>query len=329
MILIQLNLPPPKSLFRKHLCRFWGHTNAYNGIRHCIILQNVRHFWYPQTVFCCRPGPQRRTLQGTPRTAQQRFEVGEWDSLKDLGNSMKFDFVHMNWQKLRDKLICEDSLGKSLRKRMRVGIMYLAPWKHRKRRKHIKLQERSSQSRVSEQRWPEGSEVIECRGCSSLTWCEFMCIIPRTVVHPISNTNHLETTFQKKHLSPTKTQNPFATKIQSILPESFRVLFPGKSCHFVTGACHSWPWRPPGCEGARSCCAWAWRPWGATNVDMLTCLTLTQRKWFVFLYCRSVDVDAILMGGTVVLALKGCNYRGEALLNMAFVEVFLFFGNLK
>ena len=42
-----------------------------------------------------------------------------------------------------------------------------------------------------------------------------------------------------------------------------------------------------------------------------------------------MNLGAILMGGTVVLVLKGCNYRGETLLNMAFVEVFLFFGNLK
>lgn len=149
------------------------------------------------------------------------------------------------------------------------------------------------------------------------------CSSPNLKYQPLGNN------FPKQTFVPHKISKPVCNKNSVHPSESFRVLFPGKSRHFVTGACHSWPWRPPGCEGARSCCAWAWRPWGATNVDMLTCLTLTQRKWFVFLYCRSVDVDAILMGGTVVLALKGCNYRGEALLKMAFVEVFLFFGNLK
>jgi len=42
-----------------------------------------------------------------------------------------------------------------------------------------------------------------------------------------------------------------------------------------------------------------------------------------------MNLDAILMGGTVVVVFIGCNYRGETLLNMAFVEVFLFFVKLE
>lgn len=38
-----------------------------------------------------------------------------------------------------------------------------------------------------------------------------------------------------------------------------------------------------------------------------------------------MNVDAILMGGTVILVFIGCDYRGETLLKMAFVVFFFFF----
>ena len=86
--------------------------------------------------------------------------------------------------------------------------------------------------------------------------------------------------FPKQTFVPHKNSKPVCNKNPVCHSESFRVFFPGTKLP-VTGACHSWPWRPPGCEGARSCCAWAWRPWGAT------------------------------MGGTVVRVFVGCSYRGR------------------